>query len=252
MPVRVVAETGDVVAQRVQPDIGDVSRREIDRNPPAEGRSGNAEILKPRQQEVVHHLVLPRLRLDEVRMGVDVVDQPVCVAAHPEEISRLGGGLDITAVQRAFAVHQLGFGVEGLALLAVHTLVFAQIDIALVVHFPENLLDLLFVILVRRPDEVIIGRIHQVPDPPDLARGPVHIFLRRHTGRLGPVLNLLAVLVRTCLEMHVEAFQPLVARDRVRENDLVRVADMRLSGCVGDRRRDVIRFSVSHVFRLPP
>ena len=67
--VTVIAESGDVVGQRVQPYVGDVLRIEGDRDAPGEGGSGYTEILQSRKQEVVHHLVLSGNRLDELRMG---------------------------------------------------------------------------------------------------------------------------------------------------------------------------------------
>ena len=80
------------------------------RNPPAKGGSGYTEILKARKQEVVHHLVFPGNRLNKFRVSVDVLNQPIRIFAHFEEICLLLGRLHLSAAVGAFAVHQLGFG----------------------------------------------------------------------------------------------------------------------------------------------
>ena len=105
--VGIVADARDIVCQRVKPHIGDVAGREVDRNAPAEGGAGYAEILQPRQKEVVHHLVFAGLGLDKLRMRVDMLDQAVRVLAHLKEIRRFGRRFDVAAVQRALAVHKL-------------------------------------------------------------------------------------------------------------------------------------------------
>ena len=80
---------------------------EINRNSPAERSSRYTQILKSRKQEVVHHLVLSRYRLDKLRMCVDVIDQTICVLAHLEEVSLLLRWLYLTSAVRALAVHKL-------------------------------------------------------------------------------------------------------------------------------------------------
>ena len=84
--IAVVADSCDVVCEGVKPYIYNMFRVKVYRDSPFEGCSGHTEILKTRKKEVVHHLVFTRLRLDEIRMCVDVVDQFVCILAHFEEI----------------------------------------------------------------------------------------------------------------------------------------------------------------------
>ncbi len=103
--VTVIAKSGDVVGQSVQPYIGDVLWIEGNRNAPVEGGSGYTQILKSWKQEVVHHLVLSGNRLNELRVIVDVLDQTVSVFAHLEEICLFLSWLNFTATVRAFAVH---------------------------------------------------------------------------------------------------------------------------------------------------
>ena len=103
--VAVVAKTGDVVCQGIQPYIGNVLRIEGNRNSPGKGGSGYAQILQSRKQEVVHHLILSGYRLDELRMLVDIRDQAVCVFAHSEEVCFFLCRLHFTSAVRALAVY---------------------------------------------------------------------------------------------------------------------------------------------------
>ena len=56
--ITVIANTGDIVGQCIQPYISNMLRIEGDRNAPGEGGSGYTQILQSRQKEIVHHLIL--------------------------------------------------------------------------------------------------------------------------------------------------------------------------------------------------
>ena len=240
LAVAVVADAGDVVRQRVKPDVDDVLVVEVDRDAPLERRSRDAEVLQAGQQEVVHHLVLALHGLDEFRVRVDVLDQAVGILAHLEEVRLLLRRLHLAAAVGALAVDELGLGEERLARRAVHALVVALVDVALLVELFEDLLDLLFVVVVGRADELVVRGVHDVPVRADDLRDLVDVFLRRDAGGLRLFLDLLAVLVGAGLEEHVVALEALEARDAVGEHDLIRVADVRAARGVGDRRRDIV------------
>ena len=105
--VRVISDTCDIVCQRVKPYVSHVLRVEVNRDSPFERCSGHAQILQPREQEVVHHLILSGHRLNELRMSVDMLDQTICIFAHLEEIRFLFRRLYLTSAVRTFAVDKL-------------------------------------------------------------------------------------------------------------------------------------------------
>ena len=175
-------------------------------------------------------------------MVLDVLHQAVRILAHSEEVRFLLRRLHLAAAVRALAVHQLGLSPEAFAGRAVQAFVFTLVDIALLVHLFEHLLDLLLVVLVRGADKAVIGGVHQVPDPLDLRGGLVHILLWGDAGVLRLQLDLLAVLVCAGLEADVEAFFSFEAGDGVSKNDLIGIADVRLSRRVSDRGGDIVRF----------
>ena len=106
--VAVVADSGDIVGERVQPYINHMFRVKIHGNSPFKGSSGHTEILKSRKQEIVHHLVLAGFRLDEFRMILDVLDQAVRIFAHLKEIRLLLCGNAGASAVRTLTVHKAG------------------------------------------------------------------------------------------------------------------------------------------------
>ena len=182
-------------------------------------------------------------------MRIDIVDQPIGVFAHLKEVRLFLCGLDLAAAIGAFAVHKLRRCEKRLAGQAIHAFVIPFIDIALVVHVFEDFLDLRDMIVVGCADKAVVGRAHEVPDTLDLARNIVNIFFRRLPGVFRLFFDLLAVLVRAGLQIDVVAFVALEPRNAVRENRLIGVADMRLSGCVGNRRRHIV--FLSHIILSP-
>ena len=238
--VAIIPNSGNIVGQRIQPHIGHMLGIEGNRNSPAERGSGHTQVLKPGQQEIVHHLIFSGDGLNKLRMSVDVLNQPGRILAHAEEIGLLLGRLHLAATVWTLAVHQLGLGKKGLAGRAVHALIIPLINVSLVIQALENLLHLSLVVRVRGADKLVVGGVHQIPDPFDLLSGLVHKLLGRHARRLGLLLDLLAVLIRSGLEKHVAALGPLIAGDTVGQHDLVGIADVGLAGGICDGRGDII------------
>ena len=242
--VRIVAAEGDIVGKRIQPNIDNMARVKVYRNAPAERGAGNAQVLQTGLEEVVYHLVLAALRLDELGVLLDVLHQAVGVLAHAEEVCLLLSVYTRAAAVRAAAVLQLAFGPEGLTRLAVFALVRTLVNIALIIQFFEDLLHFFLMHRVGGADEFVIGGVHQIPDGLNLTGNLINVLLRRNAGCLGLLLNLLTMLVRTGLEVNIVTGHALVACDSVGQHNLVGVADVRLRRGIGDRRRDIIGFLV--------
>ena len=181
----VIAESGDIVAERIEPYINDVLVIKIYRNAPFKGGSGYAKILQSRKKEIVHHLVLAGYGLDKLGVCIDMLDQTVCIFAHSEEISFLLGRLYLSAAVRTLAVHKLCLCPEGLTRSTVHSFIGTFVDIALLVELFKNLLHFLLMIIICCTDKLIIGDVEHIADVTNLSRNLVHKFLRSHTGLLG-------------------------------------------------------------------
>ena len=104
-------------------------------------------------------------------------------------------------------------------------------------------------IIVRGTDKFVVRSIHQIPDPANLTGNVVHKFLRSNSRFLSFQLNLLSMLVRSCLEEHIVSLLTFKTRDTVRQHCLISISDMRFAGSIGNRRRNVIFWSdFLHVF----
>src|SRR5258708_13152822 len=111
-----VAERGQVVSERVPPDIDHLAGVAWYRNAPAVSPligSGDREVGQAAIDER-ENLVATSGRLNPQSSGRDLVPQPAGIAGEPEEPVLLGDSVRPDAVLRAQARAELRFTVEGL------------------------------------------------------------------------------------------------------------------------------------------
>ena len=245
--VRIESDTGDVVGERVEPDVNDVAFVESYGNTPRERGSRHAKVLKSGFQKVVDHLVFAGYGNDEIGMFVVVFQKAVGVFAHLEEIRFFFRHLDFAAAVGAFAVNELAFRPERFAWRAVPALVRAFVDVALFIKFFEYLLHLLFVLFVGGADKFVVGGVHQIPYALDICGSLVHKFLGSHSRRLRFEFDFFTVLVRARLKKHVETFHTLCSCNEVGKHDFVGVSDVRFPRSVGDCRGHIKFLFVLHI-----
>ena len=238
--LRAVSEGGDIVRERIHPDIDDMLRVECDRHAPGKRRAGHAQVFQTGLDKVIKHLIAAGGGLQKLRMLLKKLDQLILIFGKAKKIRLLGRAPDLAPTVRALDVDELRLRPEGFAGRAVPALIGALVDIALVIELLEDFLNGLLMIIVRRADEFIIGSVHQIPNPLNLSGCLVHKFLGSHTGCLSLFLNLLSMLVRTCLEEHVISLLPLISGYAVSQNDFIGIADMRLAGSIGNGRGNII------------
>ncbi len=220
-------------------------RVEVDRDAPFEGCTGNAQILKSRLEEVVDHLVLAGFRLDEI-MFLNVFFQSLLILGELEEVGFFLFLMHFSAAVRALAVDQLRICPEGLTRCTIPALIFALVNVALIIELLEDLLDLSFVVFIGRSDEAVVGSVHQIPDPLDLAGLHIDELLWRYAGFLGFFFDLLAMFVRSGLEVDIIAKHPLVTGYGIRHDDLIGIADVRFAAGISDRCGNVVFSFVLH------
>ena len=129
---RAVVQRGDVVRERVEPDVDHLARVAGHRDAPAVralDRTRDAEVAQPAGDER-QHLVAARARLDAQPPGLDRLAQRRLVARQAEEPVALAHRLGSDAVLRAAPVVQLVRGEERLAAAAVQPLVVALVEVA--------------------------------------------------------------------------------------------------------------------------
>lgn len=161
------------------------------------------------------------------------------MARQAEEVVLLLDLVGHGAVDRAEAAVELALGVELLAADAVQAAVGALVDVAgAVARSPEAPDAGTVAFFGAGADEVVerqVQRRAQAEEQPGVAR---HEVGRRHAFALGGLDVLEAVLVGAGQEPDIVAPQPPVARERVGDDVLERMADMRLGVDVRDGRGD--------------
>ena len=173
-----------------------------------------------------------------------MLHQTVRIFLHPEEVRFFLGFLHRSAAVRAAAVDQLALGPERFARRAVHAFIRSLVDIPLLIQPAEDLLHLLLMPLIRGADEVVIAGVHHVERVLDGIGYAVDEFFRGNALFLCLFFDLLPMFIRAGLKEHIIALCAAVTGDRIRQHDLVSIADVRLARRVRDRRGDIVRFFV--------
>ena len=180
-------------------------------------------------------------------MGIDMFDQPVRIFTHFEEICLFLRIDHFPSAVRTFAIHKLTFRKEGFTRCAILSFIISFVNIPLIIQLFKNLLDLRFMVSICCPDKTIIGCIHQIPDPFNLTGHTIHILLRGYAGLCRFDLHLLTMFIRPRLKTHIIPLSPFKPCNTIGKNNLIRIADMRFSGRIGNRCCYIIRF-LCHVF----
>ena len=247
--VGVKANGGNVVGQRVKPNVNHVLVVKVNGNTPLKGGTGNAKILQTCLEEVVYHFLFAKLGLNEIGVFLDVLHQTVGIFAHFEEVSFFFCLRELATAVGALAVSGLCVGKEGLAGSAVPTLVFALVNVALLVKFLKDLLYSRLVIIVGGADEIIVANVHFVPQLANFAGYTVNVSLGGNACILGEVFNFLTVLVGSGTKEYVLAAHTLIASNCVRHNSLIGVAKVGLARSVGNSGCQIEFFT--HSLKFP-
>ena len=149
-----------------------------------------------------------------------------------------------SAAVGAFTVHKLGFCPEALAGSAVFALVFAFVDIPLVIKLFEDLLNGRYMIIVSRADISVIADVHILPKAFELFNDLIDIFFRADACFVCFLFDLLTVFIRTRQKHDVIALHSLISCDRVAGCGGVAVTDVRIARRVVDGGGDIVFFSV--------
>src|SRR5205085_2581952 len=104
----------------------------------------------------------------------------------------------------------------------------------------------LLVLLISRPDELVIADAHALPKLPELACDLIHKLLRGLARGCGRALDLLPVLVGAGKEIRVVTEHPVIARHDVTHDRCIRVPNMRPRVDVVDRGGDVKLLALGH------
>ena len=244
-----IAERGDVVRERVDPDVEHVVRPLRDRDPPLHAGAAHAEVLEPLVDDA-EDLVAPRFGIDAkpARRGAlrDRLAQPALVGGETEEEVLLLGPLARALVDGAQVARllQLVLVLEGLAPRAVPPGVRALVDRiaavgALRLDQPApQLQHAAHVQVLRGADEAVVADIEPVPELAEDGRDLIAVLLGGNALLAGDPLDVLAVLVGAGEEECVLALQPPGPGQRIGRDRRVRVPHVGNVVDVVDRCRE--------------
>ena len=242
-PRAVVGEAGrgDVVGQRVDPDIHHMLRVVRNRNAPAEGGAADREVREPPLHERLD-LIEILFRRYESGMGCVVGEESVCVCRQAEEPALLLDPLHRRAGRGEFrplgAVGELALVKIGLVAHRVPARIFREIDVAVGGHAPPDFLSGATIAGLSGAHDVVGARVEKLPHRLELRRDPVDEGLRRHACARRRLLNFQAIFVHSGDEQRLAPIEPHEALDRIGRDAFVGVADMRrpigVRDCGGD------------------
>ncbi len=223
-----IAEAAQVIDQGIKPDVGDIVAIEGERDPPSQtaDRPRDAQIFEGLPEKGQHLISVP-LGTDEVRVFLEVLDQPLLVLAHTKEVISLldEGGLDLMV--GAFAVLELALGIKALAAEAVLAAVLPEVDLPTVVDPLQEGLNQSLVGGLGGADKAGMGDLQGLPGVAEGGADPVGVRLRFVTGLGGRLGNLVPVLVGPRKKEDTMPRESLEPRERVGQDGRVGVAEVR-------------------------
>ncbi len=236
--VLAVADCGQVVDERVVPDVEDVPLVPGHGYAPLHRRAGDGDVLEASPHER-QGLVPLRGRPDGVGAFLVPREESLLEARQLEEVILLLHLHDGSAVDGALAADQLLGGVVVLARHAVEAPVHVEADESVVVDPLEKRLHRVVVTRLGRADEVVVRDVEVAPGFEEALDDRVRPLLGRHTVLRGGFGHLRSVLVGTGEEEDLVADQSVPASQGIRVDGGVGVADVRHVVHVVDGRRDV-------------
>ena len=234
-----VAHCGQVVGQRVEPDVRDVLGVPRDRDAPVERGARDREVPQTALDET-EHLVAAEVGHNRTGVCRVPVQEALFEGRQAEEVVLLLEVLDRPFVDRAVrAVRQVVLDVVLLTADAIEPRVLAEVDVAGVVAGLQQGLDGPVVPVLGRPDEVVVRDIEALPRGLEERRNAVGELLRGLAGGVRCLLDLQPVLVGAGEEVHVVAEQSVPTRERVPHDRRVGMPEVGLCVHVIDGSSDV-------------
>mmetsp|Transcript_49961 Transcript_49961/g.121278 ORF Transcript_49961/g.121278 Transcript_49961/m.121278 type:complete len:471 (-) Transcript_49961:320-1732(-) len=244
-PVRVVSSR-EVVCECVEPYVHYVLLVALQLrvlghgHAPVKGRAGDGKVAEGLLQ-ASENLVAPVVRLDELVILLNVLDKPLLVLAHAEEVALLSHLLQRHTRRRVLVVGLLCVVFCHKCLLPdiVPALISIEVNVTSVNRALEQLLGSLLVLVHRGSDVKVVGNVHSLVENLERLRVLVANVNRLQTHRFGRLGNLLTVLIRASAVEDVAAKHPVPPCNDVRGHCLVRMPHVWVAVCVVDGSCDV-------------
>ncbi len=127
-----------------------------------------------------------------------MINQPVLVFAHAEEVIGFLYDLRFGLVIGAFSVNQFPFRIKPFTAKTIETLIFTEIDIPPVIDPVQDIFDGLYMGGVCCTDKVVVGNIHPGPKIPEQFTDTVYILFWRLAGLFSGNNDFVSMLIGSC------------------------------------------------------
>ncbi len=197
---RVITEIphrADVIGQGIAPDISHKILIERQLNSPAQAALG------PRHTQVIQflpqepeRLIAPEIWLDKFRIVLNVLDQPVLILAHPQEIVGLADPVHRPFAVRTGPVLKVFLHEKPLTGDTIPTVILGPVDLALLIQRLKQLLHHSLMPGLGGTDEIIVGDFELLPQVLKTNHRGIGMLLGRDSRFIRRLLNLLSMLIR--------------------------------------------------------
>ena len=240
-----IAEAGDVIGQRIDPNIHDVAVAAGHFHAPVEAGPAHRQILQPALDEG-HHFIAAADGFEEARC-VQQFEQRLGIARQAEEPGLFLGPFDRSPLRgqlfAPLAFDQFFLVVIGFVTNRVPAFVAIEVEIALGLHCLPDRLAGAMMIGVCRADEAVVRDVQCIEQILEVPRHLVRQFARGLAQVACLLGHLQTMLVGPCLEPHFASAQALEAGDDIGRDRFIGMADMRLAIGIVDRGGKVVGFS---------
>src|SRR6516164_1905439 len=154
-----VPDRGDVVDERIEPNINHVFGVARHRDSPAEASAGDRQIAQAAQDKA-DDLVAPAARRDRIGVRLVIGQEAVLPRREAEKIVLLFNPFDFGASRR-FAIDELAFVVKSFVTDRIPSSKVPEIDLTAAFEFPPQRLDTANVARLGSADEIVVADVQQ-------------------------------------------------------------------------------------------
>jgi len=139
-----------------------------------------------------------------------MINQPVLIITHPEEVVFLCQALYFSTTGGAVSICQVLLCPEAFFRHAVPTFVFVLVDFIRIFQLLQNFLHLVLVSRFGSSDEIVIADVQLFPDGLIAFDHLIAMFLRCFPAICRCLCHLLSMLVCTSQEEHIMTKEPMI------------------------------------------
>ena len=132
-----------------------------------------------------------------------IVNEPVLISAHAEEIVGLFDYFRFCLVIGTLAFYQFSFSIESFTSKTIEPLIITEVYVIPLFNFVEDQFYGLLMARVSCPNKVVVGDIQFGPQDPEEVAHAIHVFARGLPRFLSSGNDFVSMFIRTCEKVWV-------------------------------------------------